>query len=96
MIHVGAGEAVEIPVIDVTSFVLEDAVARADKPALIDGPTGRVLTYGELADRVAALAAGLAAGGFGAGDVLGVYMPNAPSTRSPSTAPPRPAVPARR
>jgi acyl-CoA synthetase (AMP-forming)/AMP-acid ligase II len=78
VIHVGAGDAVEIPVRDVTSFVLEHADARADKPALIDGPSGRAVTYGELADKVAALAAGLAERGFGAGDVLGVYMPNAP------------------
>jgi acyl-CoA synthetase (AMP-forming)/AMP-acid ligase II len=78
VIHVGRADAVEIPVCDVTSFVLEEARARADKPALIDGPSGRVLTYGELADRVAALAAGLAERGFGSGDVLALYMPNVP------------------
>jgi acyl-CoA synthetase (AMP-forming)/AMP-acid ligase II len=78
VIHAGAGETVEIPVADVTAFVLEHAAERADKPALIDGPTGRVLTYGELRDQVAALAAGLAARGFGAGDVLALYMPNLP------------------
>jgi acyl-CoA synthetase (AMP-forming)/AMP-acid ligase II len=73
-----AAPEVEIPVRDVTSFVLEHATERADKPALIDGPSGRAITYGELHDRVAALAAGLAGRGFGAGDVLGVYMPNTP------------------
>jgi len=70
--------AVEIPETDVTSFVLEHAGERADKPALIDGASGRTLTYGELADAVRALAAGLAARGFGKGDVLAVYMPNLP------------------
>ena len=69
---------VEIPDTDVTSFVLEHAGERAGKPALIDGPSGRTLTYGELANGVRALAAGLAARGFGKGDVLAVYMPNLP------------------
>jgi acyl-CoA synthetase (AMP-forming)/AMP-acid ligase II len=78
VILVGRADAVQIPVCDVTSFVLAQARARPDKPALIDGPSGRVLTYGELADRVAALAAGLAERGFGSGDVLALYMPNVP------------------
>jgi len=69
---------VEIPETDVTSFVLEHAPERADKPALIDGPTGRTLTYGDLDAAVRGLAAGLAARGFGKGDVLAVFMPNLP------------------
>jgi acyl-CoA synthetase (AMP-forming)/AMP-acid ligase II len=68
----------EIPDIDVTSFVLEHAGERGDKPALIDGPTGRTVTYAELAGGVRALAAGLASRGFGKGDVLAVHMPNLP------------------
>jgi acyl-CoA synthetase (AMP-forming)/AMP-acid ligase II len=68
----------EIPDTDVTSFVLEGAGERADKAALIDGPTGRELSYGALLDAVRGLAAGLAGRGFGKGDVLGVYMPNLP------------------
>ncbi|MDX6582954.1 MAG: hypothetical protein QOI10_2138 [Solirubrobacterales bacterium] len=78
MIHRGPGPGVEIPDLDVTSFVLEAAGEHADKPALIDGPTGRVLTYGALSEGVKALAAGLADRGFGTGDALGVYMPNCP------------------
>ena len=70
--------ALEIPDTDVTSFVLEDAAQRGDKPALIDGPTGRTVTYEELVNGVRALASGLAARGFGTGDVLAVYMPNLP------------------
>jgi acyl-CoA synthetase (AMP-forming)/AMP-acid ligase II len=69
---------VEIPPGDVASFVLAAAAERADKPALIDGPTGRGLTYGDLEEQVRALAAGLADRGFGHGDVLGVFMPNVP------------------
>jgi acyl-CoA synthetase (AMP-forming)/AMP-acid ligase II len=69
---------VEIPEIDVTSFVLEHAAEHSDKPALIDGPSGRELTYEALARAIRGLAAGLAARGFGNGDVLAIYMPNVP------------------
>ena len=69
---------VEIPDADLTSFVLEHAESRADKPALIDGPSGRTLTYAQLAQSIRALAAGLDARGFGKGDVLAIYMPNLP------------------
>ena len=91
MIYEAPENNVEIADTDVTSFVLEHASEHSDKPALIDGPSGRELSYGELVDGVKALAAGLAARGFGKGDVLAVFMPNLPSTRSRSTAPPRPA-----
>jgi acyl-CoA synthetase (AMP-forming)/AMP-acid ligase II len=69
---------VEIRDLDVTAYVLEQAADRADRAALIDGPTGRALTYGELERGVRAFAAGLADRGFGKGDVLAVYMPNVP------------------
>jgi acyl-CoA synthetase (AMP-forming)/AMP-acid ligase II len=78
MIHRGPYEDVEIPDSDVTSFVLERAGEYGDKPALIDGPSGRTVTYNQLEQGIRALAAGLAARGFGKGDVLGVYMPNLP------------------
>ncbi len=68
----------EIPDTDVTSFVFEHAGQWADAPALVDGTSGRTLTYGELAGQTKALAAGLASRGFGEGDVLGVFMPNMP------------------
>jgi acyl-CoA synthetase (AMP-forming)/AMP-acid ligase II len=45
---------------------------------MIDGPSGRTLTYGELTTAIKAFAAGLAARGFKKGDVLCVYMPNLP------------------
>ncbi|MGH2951891.1 MAG: AMP-binding protein [Solirubrobacterales bacterium] len=78
MIHTAPEPDVEIPEVNVTSFVLEGAAERGSKPALIDGPSGRELSYAALADSVRALAAGLAARGFGRGDVLAVYMPNLP------------------
>jgi acyl-CoA synthetase (AMP-forming)/AMP-acid ligase II len=51
---------------------------RADQPALIDGPSGRTLTYGQLAGGVRRVAAGLAARGFAKGDVFAIYSPNLP------------------
>jgi acyl-CoA synthetase (AMP-forming)/AMP-acid ligase II len=78
MIYRSPEPAVEIRDLDVTAYVLEEAASRAEKPALIDGPTGRTLTYGELERGVRALAAGLAKRGFGKGDVLAVFMPNLP------------------
>jgi acyl-CoA synthetase (AMP-forming)/AMP-acid ligase II len=69
---------VDVPDADVTSFVLEHAGDRGDKGALIDGPSGRTLTYGELAGAVRRLSSGLAARGFGKGDVLALFMPNLP------------------
>ena len=49
-----------------------------DKAALIDGPSGRTLTYAQLLAAVRATAAGLAARGFGKGDVFAIYSPNLP------------------
>jgi acyl-CoA synthetase (AMP-forming)/AMP-acid ligase II len=62
----------------VSAFVLADAHTRAGKPALIDGPSGRTITYGELAQGVRAFAAGLAARGFQPGEVMGIFSPNVP------------------
>lgn len=78
MIHTSPLPDVEIPVQSLPAYALERARELGDKPALIDGPTGRVLTYAQLADQVASLAGGLAARGFGPGDVLGVMLPNLP------------------
>jgi acyl-CoA synthetase (AMP-forming)/AMP-acid ligase II len=80
-----AGEIVLSPHPDVTvpdlplhEFVLEDAMGRADQAALIDGPSGRTLTYGQLAGGVRRVAAGLAARGFAKGDVFAIFSPNLP------------------
>jgi acyl-CoA synthetase (AMP-forming)/AMP-acid ligase II len=80
-----AGEIVLSPHPDVTvpdvplhEFVLADAMGRADQQALVDGPTGRTLTYGQLAGGVRRVAAGLAARGFAKGEVFAIYCPNVP------------------
>ncbi|MEU8234226.1 AMP-binding protein [Actinoplanes sp. NPDC048967] len=62
----------------VPALVLRHAARLGDKPALIDGATGRALTYRELATGVDRTAAGLVARGFAPGDVLAVLLPNLP------------------
>ena len=69
---------VEIPEIDLPSFVLENASKWGDKPALVDGPSGRTLTYAQLAGGVDRMAASLAERGFGKGDTFAIFCPNLP------------------
>ncbi len=71
-----------IPDISVTEFTLRHAERLADKPALIDGPTGRTLTYAELATGIRKAATGLAQRGMSKGDVMGIYCPNIPEYSS--------------
>ena len=69
---------VSIPDVSITDYVLRHAARLGDKPALIDGPTGRTLTYGQLAESVRRTAAGLSRLGFRKGDVFAIYSPNLP------------------
>jgi acyl-CoA synthetase (AMP-forming)/AMP-acid ligase II len=69
---------VDIPDIPLTQFVLQGLEGLEDKPALIDGPTGRALTYGQLVKSIRLVAASLAARGFKKGDVFAIYSPNLP------------------
>jgi 4-coumarate--CoA ligase len=78
MIHRSPLPDVEIPDVPLTGYVLHRAQELGEKPALIDGPTGRTLTYAGLAGAVRSLAGGLAARGFGKGDVLALMAPNVP------------------
>lgn len=71
-------EPLAIPEVALTRFLLENAGARGDKPALIDASSGRTLTYRGWADGVRATAAGLAQRGFRKGEVFAIYSPNHP------------------
>ncbi len=73
-----SGSPVDIPDVSLSDHIFADAAGRGDKPALIDGPTGRTVTYAQLAGGVERVAAGLAARGFGRGDVFGILSPNLP------------------
>jgi acyl-CoA synthetase (AMP-forming)/AMP-acid ligase II len=67
-----------IPEASLTSVVLERAATLGDKPAIVDGVTGRSISYVELSDGVRRVARGLADRDFAPGDVLGLYSPNLP------------------
>jgi len=78
MIFRGPFPEVAIPEVPITPFVFQNAKERGDKPALIDGPTGRVITYSELVESIARVAASLARRGFKKGEVFGILSPNVP------------------
>src|SRR6476660_5188638 len=69
---------IEIPAIALTDFVFEHSAEYADKPALIDGTTGRSYTHAQTADAVATAAGALARRGIGRGDVVALCAPNSP------------------
>ena len=69
---------VTIPEVSLTEFVLQRAQQRADRPAFIEGSSGRTMTYGQLADQIRRVAASLAGRGFRKGDVFGIFSPNLP------------------
>ncbi len=68
----------EIPLLSLPEFLLAGAGANPDKPALIDGASGRVMTYGQLGQAARSTAAALAGRGFGKGDVLAIWSQNLP------------------
>ncbi len=72
--------ALDIPITEVAldAFALRRAGDLADKPALIDGPTGRTLSYGQLARQVDRVATGLQRRGLAKGQVVGLCTPNCP------------------
>ncbi|OGL14001.1 MAG: AMP-dependent synthetase [Candidatus Rokubacteria bacterium RIFCSPLOWO2_12_FULL_71_22] len=78
MIFKSTSPDVTIPAVSITEFVLRHADRLGDKPAMVDGPSGRTLTYRQLADGIRRAATGLARRGFGKGDVFAIYSPNLP------------------
>ncbi|GEK80267.1 AMP-binding protein [Agrococcus baldri] len=71
---------VEIPETSVFDLLFADlGETERDHPALVDGASGAVTTYGELVDRSLALAGALAARGLGPGDVVALHSPNVPA-----------------
>ncbi|MEM7132146.1 MAG: AMP-binding protein [Chloroflexota bacterium] len=69
---------VTVPSLSITNYVLQHAADFGEKPALIDGPSGRVLTYAKLAEGVQRVAASLHQRGFSKGDIFAIYCPNRP------------------
>ncbi|MFT7624920.1 MAG: acyl-CoA synthetase (AMP-forming)/AMP-acid ligase II [Myxococcota bacterium] len=69
---------VAIPDITITDYVLRHAERLADKPAFVEGGSGRAVTYGELSQRIRSLAGGLKARGVGPGTTWALMSPNLP------------------
>jgi acyl-CoA synthetase (AMP-forming)/AMP-acid ligase II len=69
---------ITIPDIDLATFVLQQIRDYGDKPALVDGLSGRTISYGELSVLIRQAASGLHAMGFKKGDVFAIYSPNLP------------------
>ena len=78
MIHRSPYPDVTIPDTALAPFLLQHAGRLADKPAIIEGETGRTFTYAQLAVATRQVAAGLARHGIQKGDVLAFYCPNGP------------------
>lgn len=68
----------DIPEGNLVDVLLRHCDALGDKQALVDGPSGRQITYAQLPVMVRRFATGLAERGFGKGDVLAIFMPNVP------------------
>ena len=83
MVYTSPLPDVEIPSgISITDYMLRMADELADKPAIIDGPTGRRQTFGELKQGIQLVAGALAERGFGPGDTLALISPNIPEYAS--------------
>ncbi len=78
MIHSSLLPDITVPDTLLTPFVLQHAQRLSSEPALVEGSTGRSLTYAEFSKQVKALAGGLQQRGFGKGDVLAIMAPNVP------------------
>src|SRR4029453_15135822 len=78
MIFRGPYPDVTIPEVSLTDFIFNSTKEIKNKTALIDGPTGRSLTYGEFEDAVRRVAASLSQRGFRKGDVFGIFTTNCP------------------
>src|SRR5688500_16330585 len=78
MIIKGPYPDVEIPETALTPLVLRRVNELPDKPALMDGPSGRTITYSQLADSIAIVAYKLEQRGFKKGEVFRSLSPNCP------------------
>ena len=78
IIHRSPLPDVDIPDVTVTEFVLREAGRVPDRPALIDGPSGRTYTYAQLSGAIQAFAGGLQARGLGPGSTIALMSPNIP------------------
>jgi len=76
MIHRSTLNDVALPATSIHDLILAKADEYGDRPAAIDGPTGRTITFAELAAHARALANGLIRRGLARGQSVGVVLPN--------------------
>jgi acyl-CoA synthetase (AMP-forming)/AMP-acid ligase II len=69
---------VTIPPVSLPDLILGRARQFGDKPALVDGPSGRTYTFASFDESVRRVAEGLASSGMKKGDVLALLAPNSP------------------
>jgi 4-coumarate--CoA ligase len=69
---------VAIPEMPLTPFVFERVGTFGEKPAFIDGPSGRTLTYRAFEDAVRRQASGWVDSGLTKGEVVALMAPNCP------------------
>ena len=78
MIFRGPYPDVEIPEVSLTDFIFSSIDNFKTRQALVDGPSGRSLSYAEFGDAVRRVAASLAKRGFKKGDVCAIFSTNCP------------------
>ena len=78
MIHRSPRPDVVIPQGPLHAVVMARFEEFGDRPAIIEGTTGRQIGYRQLGRDIEHVAANLAARGFGRGDVLAICLPNVP------------------
>lgn len=77
-IHRSPLPSVPLTGLTITERLFQGLTGRPDTVVMVDGPTGRGVTAGDLVDGVTRLAGGLAAQGIGPGDVVAILAPNMP------------------
>jgi acyl-CoA synthetase (AMP-forming)/AMP-acid ligase II len=78
MIHSSPCDTVAVPDVSLPRFVLDALRAQGDRPAIVDGPSGRMLTAAQVVAQTERFGASLATRGFRKGDVLAILSPNVP------------------
>lgn len=83
MIYKSPYPPITVPDVPLAQYVFRRAIELGDAPALIDGPSGRTLSFKQVAGGSRLVASSLAKRGFGKGDVFGIWMPNIPEYAVP-------------
>ena len=78
MIFRGQYPEVSIPEVSLTDFIFNSTDQIKDKPALVDGSSGRTYSYAQFEDAVRRVASSLAKRGFKKGDVFAIFSTNCP------------------